>query len=158
MNRQFYEFWANFFTQVAHGQKQIEDMNALMQQGFISTKELNELFQRCYGLKPPGTENSEASQVWQKALEDFQQNFDELAEQWGWVSRSKHREVLDRCNDLEKQVRQQQEMIEGLRTLLHEKGLGHSELFQHINKSLKEQSEQFHALMKSINEAYKEKP
>ncbi len=158
MNRQLYEIWDNLFSQVAHGQKQIEDMNALVQQGLTSTKELNELFQRCYGLKLPETENSEASQIWQKALDDFQQSFSQLAEQWGWVSRSEHQEVLDRCNDLEKQVRQQQEMIEALRALLHEKGLGHSELFQHINKSLKEQSEQFHALMKSINEAFKEKP
>ena len=158
MNRQFYEFWASYFTQVAQGQKQIEDMNALMQQGLTSTKELNELFQRCYGLKLPDPENSEASQTWQNAMDDFQQNFDQLAEQWGWVSRRKHQEVLDRCNDLEKQVRQQQEMIEDLRALLHEEGLGHSELFQHINKSLKEQSDQFNALMKSINEAYKEKP
>ena len=158
MNRQFYEFWASYFTQVAQGQKQIEDMNALMQQGLTSTRELNELFQRCYGLKLPDPENSEASQTWQNAMDDFQQNFDQLAEQWGWVSRRKHQEVLDRCNDLEKQVRQQQEMIEDLRALLHEEGLGHSELFQHINKSLKEQSDQFNALMKSINEAYKEKP
>lgn len=158
MNRQFYEFWASYFTQVAQGQKQIEDMNALMQQGLTSTKELNDLFQRCYGLKLPDPENSEDSQTWQNALDDFQQNFEQLAEQWGWVSRSKHQEVLDRCNDLERQLRQQQEMIEDLRVLLHEKGLGHSELFQHINKSLKEQSDQFNALMKSINEAYKEKP
>ena len=158
MNRQFYEFWASYFTQVAQGQKQIEDMNALMQQGLTSTKELNELFQRCYGLKLPDPENSEASQTWQNAMDDFQQNFEQLAEQWGWVSHRKHQEVLDRCNDLEKQVRQQQEMIEDLRALLHEEGLGHSELFQHINKSLKEQSDQFNALMKSINEAYKEKP
>ena len=158
MNRQFYEFWASYFTQVAQGQKQIEDMNALMQQGLTSTRELNELFQRCYGLKLPDPENSEASQTWQNAMDDFQQNFEQFAEQWGWVSRRKHQEVLDRCNDLEKQVRQQQEMIEDLRALLHEEGLGHSELFQHINKSLKEQSDQFNALMKSINEAYKEKP
>lgn len=158
MNRQFYEFWANFFTQLAHGQKQIEDMNALIQQGLSSTKELNELFQRCYGLRLPETGNSEATQMWQNARDDFQQSFDQLAEQWGWVSRSKHQEVLDRCNDFEQQARQQQEMIKDLRALLHEKGLGHSELFQHINKSLKEQTDQFNALMKSINEAYKEKP
>ncbi|NNK56501.1 MAG: hypothetical protein HKP44_04235 [Desulfofustis sp.] len=158
MNRQFYEFWANFFTQVAHGQKQIEDMNTLVQKGLTSTKELNELFRRCYGLKRPETDSPEASQLWQQAIHDFQQSFNQLAGQWGWVSRSEHQEVLDRCNDLEKQARQQQELIGDLRALLHEKGLGHSELFKHINKSLKEQTDQFNALMKSINEAYKEKP
>ena len=158
MNRQFFEFWGNFFTQVAHGQKQIEDMNAWVQQGLTGARELNELFQRCYGLKLPQSDNSQASQIWQNAIQDFQQSFTQLAEQWGWVSRSEHQKVLDRCQELEKQVRQQQEAIEDLRALLQEKGLGHNELFQHLNKSLKEQSDQFHALMESINEAYKDKP
>ena len=157
MNRQFFEFWGNFFTQVAQGQKQIEEINAWVQQGLAGTKELNELFQRCYGLKLPETDNPQSSQIWQKAIQDFNQSFNELAEQWGWVSRSEHQEVLDRCKDLEKQVHQQQETIKDLRTILYEEGQGHSELFKHLNKSIQEQSDQFHALMESINEAYKEK-
>lgn len=157
MNRQFYEFWGNFFTQVAQGQKQIEDINAWVQQGLAGTKELNELFQRCYGLKLPEGDNSQALQMWQKAMQDFELGFNQLAEQWGWVSRSEHQKVVDRCQELEKQVSLQQETIKDLRALLYEKGLGHSELVEHLNKSLKEQSDQFHALMESISEAYKEK-
>ena len=157
MNRQFFEFWGNFFSQVAQGQKQIEEINAWVQQGLAGTKELNELFQHCYGLKLPENDNPQSSQIWQKAMQDFNQSFNELAEQWGWVSRSEHQEVLDRCKELEKQVNQQQETIKDLRTILYEEGQGHSELFKHLNKSIKEQSDQFHALMDSINEAYKEK-
>ena len=33
MNRQFYEFWASFFTNAAQGQKQFEDVSALLKQG-----------------------------------------------------------------------------------------------------------------------------
>lgn len=157
MNRQFFEFWGSFFTQVAQGQKQIEEINAWVQQGLAGTKELNELFQRCYGLKLPENDTPQSSQIWQNAMQDFYQSFNELAEQWGWVSRSEHQEVLDRCKDLEKQVNLQQETIKDLRALLYDQGLGHSELFKHLNKSLKEQSDQFHALMTSISEAYKEK-
>jgi uncharacterized coiled-coil protein SlyX len=157
MNRQFYEFWGTFFTQVARGQKQIEDLNAWVRQGLNGPKELSELFRHCYGLKPSENGSAEALQIWQKAIDDFQQSFDQLAEQWGWVSRSKHQKVLDRCKDLEKQVRHQQQTIEDLRELLYEKGLGHSELFQHLNRGLKEQSDQFHALMESINKALTEK-
>jgi uncharacterized coiled-coil protein SlyX len=157
MNRQFYEFWGTFFTQVARGQKQIEDLNAWVRQGLNGPKELSELFRHCYGLKPSENGSAEALQIWQKAIDDFQQSFDQLAEQWGWVSRSKHQKVLDRCKDLEKQVRHQQQTIEDLRELLYEKGLGHSELFQHLNRGIKEQSDQFHALMESINKALTEK-
>ena len=95
--------------------------------------------------------------MWQKAIEDFQQTLAQLAKQWGWVSQTEYQKVSDRCAALEKQVQQQQTTIKELRTLMEEKGLGYSELFQHLNSSIKEQSEQFHTLMEKIREAYIEK-
>jgi len=157
MNRQFYEFWGNFFTLMAQGQKQLDEMTAWMKEGFAGTKELNELFRQCYGLSPPKTDDNQASQMWQKAIKDFQQSSAQLAKQWGWVSQTEHQEVLDRCALLEKQVHEQQVTIKELRNLLEENGLGGTELFQHLNKALKEQTNQFNALMESINEVFKEK-
>lgn len=132
-------------------------MTAWMKQGFGGAKELNELFRQCYGLSPPKADDTQATQMWQKAIKDFQQSSAQLAKQWGWVSQTEHQEVLDRCALLEKQVQEQQVTIKALRNLLEEKGLGHTELFQHLNKALKEQTEQFHALMESIHESFKEK-
>ena len=157
MNRQFYEFWGNVFTQIAQGQKQLDEMTTWMQQGVGGAKELNELFRRCYGLSPPKADDNQASQMWQAAIKDFQQSSAQLAKQWGWVSQTEYQEVLDRCALLEKQVQEQQVTIKGLRNLLEEKGFGHTELFQHLNKALKEQTDQFNALMESIHETFKEK-
>ncbi len=157
MNRQFYEFWGNFFTQIAQGQKQLEEMTTWINQGFGGTKELNELFQRCYGLSQPKTDDTQASQMWEKAIKDFQQSSAQLAKQWGWVSQTEHQEVLDRCALLEKQVQEQQVTIKELRNLLQEKGLAHTELFQHLNKAIKEQTNQFNALMESIHESFNHK-
>ncbi len=157
MNRQFYEFWGTFFTNVAQGQKQLEEMTDWMQQGFAGANELNELFRRCYGLKSPKADDKQTVQMWQKAIEDFQQTLAQHAKQWGWVSQTEYQKVLDRCAALEKQVQQQQTTIKELRALVKEKGLGYSELFQHLNSSLKEQSEQFNALMENIRETYIEK-
>ena len=35
MNSQFYEFWGNFLTHVAQGQKQVEEMTAWMKQAAL---------------------------------------------------------------------------------------------------------------------------
>ncbi|MFV0437075.1 MAG: hypothetical protein ACK5PS_06760 [Desulfopila sp.] len=156
MNRQFFEFWGDFFTNVARGQKQFEEMTAWMQHGFTGTRELNELFQRCYGLAPSGTDARQPSPVWQTAIDDFQKNFAEMASQWGWVSETEHQKALNRCRDLEQQVQQQQKTIGELRTLLLDKGLGHSELLQHLKNSMQEQSDQFHSLMQSLQETYRD--
>lgn len=157
MNRQFYEFCGNFFTNVAQGQKQLEDMTAWMKQGFAGGSDLSELFRRCYGLEQPKADGVQNSQIWQKSIADFQQAFTQLAAQWGWVTQTEHQQVLDKCAALEEKSKQQQTTINGLRDLLTQEGLGHTELFQHLNNSLKEQSDQFHALMESINSAYKDK-
>jgi len=157
MNRQFYEFWGSFFTNVAQGQKQLEDMTAWMKQGFSGASDLGELFRRCYGLEQPKADGVQNSQIWQKSIADFQQAFSQLAAQWGWVTQTEHQQVLEKCAALEEKINQQQTTINGLRDLLTQEGLGSTELFQHLTSSLKEQSDQFHALMESINSAYKDK-
>lgn len=156
MNRQFYEFWGNFFTHVAQGQKQLENMTAWMQSAFAGASDLNELFRRCYGLAPPKADDPQDSRIWQNAVKDFQQALAQQATQWGWVSQTEHQKALDKCSTLEKQVQQQQDTIKELRDLL-DQGLGHTKLFQHLKCALKEQSNQFHALMESIHDAYKDK-
>lgn len=157
MNRHYYEFWGRFFTQLARFQKQLEEMNALMQQGFTVAGKLNKELLDRLGLSPPEADEPEAFQTWQQTMIGFQQALAPLAELWGWVPRSEHEKILNRCAALEKQVQQQQATINALRTLLDEKGLGHGELFVHLKNALKEQSDQFHALMESIHEAGKKK-
>ncbi len=157
MNRQFYEFWGNFFTNVAQGQKQLDDMSTWMKQGFGGTDDLTTLFQRCYGLKTPEPSGALDIQSWQKAIADFQQTFAQLAEQWGWVTQTEHQKVLDNCAALEKKVQQQEATITQLRDLLNQEGLGHTELFQHFKGALEDQSSQFQTLMESISKAGKNK-
>jgi len=156
MNSKFYEFWGNFFTTVAQGQKQLEDMTAWMKQGFTGAGDLNELFRRCYGLTPSTADGTQDSQRWLSAVSDFQQSLAQLAAQWGWVSQTEHQKVLDKCSALETQVQRQQETIKKLRDMLDPECNGHSELFQHLQGALREQGDQFHALMQSIHDAYED--
>ncbi|GAB6194113.1 hypothetical protein [Desulfocastanea catecholica] len=157
MNRQFYEFWGKYFTSVAQGQKQLEDMSAWMKHGFAGTDDLTALFRRCYGLNTAEPGGALDEQTWQKAIDDFQQTFMQLAEQWGLVSKTEHQKILDKCAALEKKVAQQQTTITQLRNLLNQEGRGHAELFELFKGTLEEQSNKFTALMESISKVGKDK-
>lgn len=157
MNRQFYEFWGNYFTNVAHGQKQLEDMSAWMKHGFTGTDDITALFRRCYGLNAPESGGALEVQTWQKAIADFQQTFTQFAKQCGWVTQDEHQKIVDKCAALEKEVEQQQATISQLRTLLNQEGRGHAELFELFKGSFEEQSNQFNALMGNISKVGKDK-
>ena len=150
MNRQFYEFWGNFFSNAARGQQQLDEMTAWMKQGFQGLEEFSELFRRSYGLKTPYPGNAGESATWQQAIDSFQKSVTQFAAQWGWVSQTDHQQVLERCAALETTVRDQQATIAQLRGLLAREGLGYTELMAHFEKSFKDQSEQFKAIMRSL--------
>ena len=153
MNRQFYEFWGNVFINAARSQKQLEEINTWMQQGVAGFNELTALFQRFYSPQAGETKAAPDAPNFQQALADLKDAFDQFAGLWGWVPQKEHQAVLERCAALEEQVQAQQTTISQLQELLAQEGLGHTELFLHFQKSLKEQSEQFHKLMESIHGA-----
>lgn len=157
MNRQFNEFWGNYFTSVAHGQKQLEDMSSWMKQGFTGTDDITALFQRCYGLNAPGSGSALDKQTWQKAIADFQQTFTQFADQWGWITQTEHQKILDKCAGLEKKIEQQKATINQLRDLLNQEGRGHTELFEIFKGTFEEQNNQFHSLMESMSKIGKDK-
>ena len=157
MNTQFFEFWGNFLINVAKGQKQLDDMSTWMKQGYTDADDLAALFRRCYGLNASDTGSAQDPQAWQEAVAEFQNTFTQFAAQWGWVPQAEHQQALEKCAALEKQVEAQQATIHQLRDLLAQKGLGYSELLQHMQGSLKDQSDQFQALMENIRSAFNDK-
>lgn len=155
MNRQFYEFWGQYFTNAAKGQKQLEDIAGWMNMGFQGREDITSLFRRSYGLEETEAEDPMHLKKWQKAIADFQENFTQTAKAWGWVSQAEHQKARERCAELEKENLQQKATINQLRDLLNQEGLGHTELLQHFKGVFEAQSDQFHKLMKTINEPAK---
>ncbi len=124
---------------------------------FSDADDLASLFRRCYGLNASDTGTAQDPQAWQEAVGEFQNTFTQFATQWGWVPQAEHQQALEKCAALEKQVEAQQATIHQLRDLLAQKGLGYSELLQHMQGSLKDQSDQFQALMENIRSAFNDK-
>jgi hypothetical protein len=158
MNTAFLEFWGKFLINVAQGQKRLDEMSSWMNRGYADADDLAALFRRCYGLNASDAGSQQNPQAWQKAVAEFQSTFAQFAAQWGWVPQVTHQETLDKCAALEKQVAEQQATIRQLRDLLAQKGLGYSELLQHMQGSLKDQSAQFQALMETVRNAFDDKP
>jgi hypothetical protein len=157
MNWQFYDFWGNFLLQVAKGQKQVDDMANWMRQGFDALNDMGALFRNSYGLPDASSDAGITSSDWQQAVYSFQKSLDHFAGQWGWVSQAEYQKSRKECENLRTKVESQKETIEQLRDLLAQKGMGHAELFKHVQDSLNEQSHQFHELMRSIGGTDKEK-
>jgi DNA anti-recombination protein RmuC len=158
MNAPFFEFWGKFLTNVAKGQKQLDDMSTWMKKGYADADDLAALFRRCYGLDKADAGNQQNLLAWKEAVAGFQNTFAQFAAQWGWVTQSEHQKVRNRCAALEKEVQEQQTTIRHLRELLAQKGLGYNELLLHMQGSLKNQSEQFQTLMENIRSAFNDKP
>jgi uncharacterized protein YdiU (UPF0061 family) len=127
-----------------------------MQQGFNNFNDMAKLFQRSYGLKEIDPSVDSSAQTWEKAIEEFQETWVKLAGQWGWVSAEEHKKVLEKCAELEKEVDEKKIMIDQLRELLAQEGMGHAELFKHLQDSINEQSAQFHELMRTFGNPEKE--
>lgn len=156
MDSQFYEFWGRFLINVAQGQKQVEEMSAWMKKGYAGADDMTALFRRCYGLEAP--DSAHDRQAWQKAIAEFHNTFAQFTAQWGWVPQAEHQQVLEKCTALEKQVEGQRATIRQLQDLLTQKGLGYSELMQHMQGSIKDQSDQFQELIENIRNAFSDKP
>jgi hypothetical protein len=89
-------------------------------------------------------------------MADFQRSLNQLAAMWGWVSQAEHQHVVRDCEALRKKVEEQEAVIGQLRDLLNQEGRGHTLLVDHLQRSLKEQNEQFQSLMKAIRDSFDE--
>ena len=64
MDSQFLEFWGNYLLAAASGQKQLEDLNRWISQGFSGCDELTAMFNKFYGLEHPCNNDSDSTKAW----------------------------------------------------------------------------------------------
>jgi hypothetical protein len=155
LNTQFLEFWGTFFLNAAKGQKQLEQMAEWFQKGFSMSDESAALFKKFYGLDASQNDAAANSAVWQKAIRDFEDAFKQFAGLFGWVSKSEHAALQQKCQELEKTVAQQARTIDQLRVLLEIKqDLASGEIMDRFQSLVQEQSEQFQRLMANMGTAF----
>ena len=89
MDRQFLEFWGNYLLAAAKGQKQLEDLNQWLRQGFSGFEELTAMFKKFYGLERSPVEISDSAKACESAAAGFRNSFNAYLDLMGVVPRDK---------------------------------------------------------------------
>ena len=150
MDSQFLKFWGNYLLAAATGQRQLEDLNQWISQGFSGFEELTAMFRKYYGLEAPAPQGDDASDAWQRAAAEFSDSFNAYLKLMGVVSQSKYRELEQKYNDLEKKVAEQEETIKILRDLLAEEGTYQGETIKALQELVNNQADAFEKLMRNV--------
>jgi hypothetical protein len=154
MHSQFMEFFGSYLIQAARWQKQFEKTMPGITPNIMDLAELGRLFQQVCGTGPPSESTSaEYVRIWQEAIETFQSVVCPHPEMWGWIPRADFQVLQEKCDSLEKTIREKDQIISQLRSLLEEKGLGQSELFQRFQSLLQDQNDEFQIFMKNFGDA-----
>ena len=156
MDSQFLEFWGNYLLAAARGQKQLEDLNQWISQGFSGFEELAGMFKKYYGLEHPRKEDADSTRAWQNAAEDFRNSFNAYLDMLGVVPKDKYRALEQKYATLQKKAAEQEDTIEVLRKLLAEEGTYQGETAKVFQDLVNTQAEAFETLMKSIAAADKD--
>ncbi len=157
MDKEFLEFFGNFLLNAAKGQRQMEEMNRWMQNGFSGVDELSDMFRKLYGLKG-AADSPDYAKAWEKAS----QNFRESLEQWlglmDMTPKSEHLALKEKYEALKKEVAEKDQTIQKLRDLLNEKGMPHAETVRGFTDMIEKQTAQFQDLIENMGKAFKQDP
>jgi hypothetical protein len=156
MDRHFLEFWGNYLLAAAKGQKQLEDLNQWIRQGFSGFEELTAMFKRIYGLEQPRREDADASRSWQNAAAEFRSSFDAYLNLMDLIPKDKYQALEQEYAALQEKVADQEETIKTLRKLLSEEGTYQGETAKVFQDLVNKQAEAFETFMKSIAAAAKD--
>jgi len=150
VDRQFLEFWGNYLLAAAKGQKQLEDLNQWIRQGFSGFEELTTMFKKFYSLERPSSENSDSAKAWENAAAGFRTSFNAYLDLMGVVPREKYQALEKKCGALQKKVADQEETIKVLRSLLAEKGTYQGETVKVFQDLVNKQSDAFETMMRKL--------
>ena len=150
MDRQFLEFWGQYLLAAAKGQKQLEDLNQWICQGFSGFEELTAMFKKFYGLEHPPQKNSDSAKAWENAAAGFRNSFNAYLDLMGVVPRDKYQALEQKLTALQKKVADQDETIKILRGLLTEEGSYQGETVKVFQDLVNKQTEAFESLMRKL--------
>ena len=150
MDRNFFEFWGQLFTNLAKGQKQIEDFRKWFGQGLVGYESLNAMFRKAYNMDMVEEGSPDYTEFWKKSVETFQKSFRESLALMEVVPKKEYEALAHKCAALEKTVAEQEETIRSLKRLLSEEGLGSPAALDDLQDLMKKQHNQFQDLVKNM--------
>ena len=104
MDRNFLEFWGNFLTNAAKGQKQIEELTQWINQDLKGFEDLTAMFRKSYGFDNLNEDSPDYLKAWKNASEDFQKSLKDYLGLMGVVSRDEHLTLVRKYEELKEKV------------------------------------------------------
>jgi hypothetical protein len=158
MDKQFLEFWGNMMLSSAKGQQQFEDIMKWFSGNFNEFKDITSTFCKMYGLDPEAQKAPGNLNIWQKAFDDFQRSFSELAIMMDLVPRKEYITLSRENQDLKKRLAELEEGMAHQRALLAEKTYASGEGLKGFQELISEQAKHYQDFMKTIGNVFEEKP
>jgi len=158
MDKQFLEFWGNMMLSSAKGQQQFDDIMKLLSGNFTEFKDITSTFCKMYGLDPEAQKAPGNLNIWQKAFDEFQRSFGELAIMMDLVPRKEYIALSRENQDLKKRLAELEEGMAHQRALLGEKANASGEGLKGFQELINEQAKQYQDFMKNIGNVFEEKP
>ena len=150
----FLEFWGNYLTAVAQGQKQFEDLTRWIRQGFQGLEDLQEMFARSYGLDRLQPDSNAYTDAWKQATTQFRASFRETFGTMGWVAEEEVEALRQENRQLRDQLAEREEIIRRLRGLLEAEGLDQEKTVAVFRDLIQKQSSEFEKLMKNLSASF----
>lgn len=146
--KSFQEEALRFWGTLLSGNKETAKFNT----SEILDKQL-ELFRRCYGLEQKSRE-PEFIESFKKASGDFQRSFQEFMSVFDFVPREDYEQLKRKTEELNEKIREQNEIIRQLRIDKVREGAEEIAAASGIQEMIKNQTEQFSALMDALGSIY----
>lgn len=156
MDKNFIEFWGNFLLNAAKGQKHLEEMTRLVQEGFKGIEQQLSLFRKCYGLDDVSEASPDYMEMWSKAAADLQNSYKEFLGLMGLVPKEEYLALVEKYEALKEKSASQEETIRHLKMKTTVKDVDQGEVVKGFEVLMEKQGEQFQELMKSFGPLYKQ--
>ena len=158
MDANFYEFWSQFFSSLAKGQKQIDDLNKWRDLGLEGADAFSSLFRKVYGLESPPAGRPAEANLWEKSAENFQKSMRDFLALFDVVPRRDYQDLMDECQALREKTAKQEETIAALRKRRGKKAAAPEETVEGLREVIRKQSDEFQSLMKAMANIFQTPP
>ena len=153
MDKQFLEFWGKYLLAAAKGQKQMEELNHWIRQGFKGFDDWTAEFKKFYGFEHSGKEATEALKGWENGLTEFRNYFKAYLNLMAMVPKDEYQALEKKYAELQKKVAEQENTIDVLRRLLAEEGTYQGETVKVFQDLVNKQADAFENLIRNLTTA-----
>jgi cell division protein FtsB len=125
---------------------------------FTEFKDITSTFCKMYGLDPEAQKAPGSLSMWQKAFDEFQRSFGELAIMMDLVPRKEYIALSRENQDLKKRIAELEEGMVHQRALLAEKAIASGEGLKGFQELISEQAKHYQDFMKNIGNVFETNP